>query len=131
MGAVFGIFAGFYFWFEKMFGLPYPEIFGKIHFWLTFIGVNLTFFPMHFLGLAGMPRRIPDYPDAYAGWNYVCSVGSYISLIAFAFFFINTYLVFFSKPEDEIEASNNPYSKDYLESHPILSPLNKMSKIVN
>jgi len=101
MGAVFGIFGGFYFWFEKIFGLSYPEIFGKLHFWLTFIGVNLTFFPMHFLGLAGMPRRIPDYPDSYAGWNFIASVGSYISIIAFLLFFIQTYLVFFTKPEDQ------------------------------
>ena len=102
MGAVFAIFGGFYFWFEKMFGIEYPVIFGKIHFWLTFIGVNLTFFPMHFLGLAGMPRRIPDYPDAYIGWNYVASVGSYLSVIAFVLFFVQTYLVFFSKPEDAL-----------------------------
>ena len=71
MGAVFGIFAGFYFWFHKMTGLLIPELFGKIHFWLTFAGVNLTFFPMHFLGLAGMPRRIPDYPDVFAFWNFI------------------------------------------------------------
>ena len=69
LGAVFAIFAGFYYWIGKMCGRQYPEWAGKIHFWITFIGVNLTFFPMHFLGLAGMPRRIPDYPDAFAGWN--------------------------------------------------------------
>jgi len=67
MGAVFAIFAGFYYWLEKMLGIKYNELFGKIHFYTFFIGVNVTFFPMHFLGLAGMPRRIPDYPDAYAG----------------------------------------------------------------
>jgi cytochrome c oxidase subunit 1 len=79
MGAMFSIFAGFYYWFGKMSGRQYPEGLGKIHFWLTFIGVNLTFFPMHFSGLAGMPRRVPDYPDAYEGWNLVSSMGSYVS----------------------------------------------------
>ena len=91
MGAVFGIFAGFYYWISKISGRQYPEILGKIHFWLFFIGVNVTFFPMHFLGLAGMPRRIPDFPDVYSGWNYVASYGSYISLFASLFFF---YVVF-------------------------------------
>jgi cytochrome c oxidase subunit 1 len=79
LGAVFSIFAGFYYWFGKMCGRQYNETLGKIHFWTTFIGVNLTFFPMHFLGLAGMPRRIADYPDAFAGWNMVASIGSFIS----------------------------------------------------
>jgi cytochrome c oxidase subunit 1 len=92
MGAVFAIFAGFYFWFHKISGLQYPEILGQIHFWIFFIGVNITFFPMHFLGLAGMPRRIPDYPDAYSGWNSVASFGSYISAVATVFFFYIVYL---------------------------------------
>jgi cytochrome c oxidase subunit 1 len=92
MGAVFAIFAGFYFWFHKISGLQYPEILGQIHFWIFFIGVNVTFFPMHFLGLAGMPRRIPDYPDAYSGWNSIASFGSYISAIATFFFFYIVYL---------------------------------------
>src|SRR6476469_7566296 len=79
LGAVFALFGGFYFWIGKMSGRQYNETFGKIHFWTTFIGVNLTFFPMHFLGLAGMPRRIAEYPDAFAGWNYVASIGAFIS----------------------------------------------------
>jgi len=79
LGAVFSLFAGFYYWIGKMSGRQYNERLGQIHFWTTFIGVNLTFFPMHFLGLAGMPRRISDYPDAFAGWNMVASIGSFIS----------------------------------------------------
>ena len=91
MGAVFAIFAGWYHWIEKMTGLQYSEVLGQIHFWIFFFGVNLTFFPMHFLGLAGMPRRIPDYPDAYAGWNAVASYGSYISAFSAVFFFYIVY----------------------------------------
>src|SRR5262249_38492154 len=79
LGSTFAIFAGWYYWFPKMTGYMYSEFLGKLHFSLTFIGVNLAFFPQHFLGLAGMPRRIADYPDAFAGWNYVSSIGSYIS----------------------------------------------------
>ena len=92
MGAVFAIFAGWYYWIGKITGLQYPEVLGQIHFWLFFFGVNLTFFPMHFLGLAGMPRRIPDYPDAFAGWNAVASFGSYISAISALFFFFIVYI---------------------------------------
>jgi len=92
MGAVFGIFGGFYYWFYKMTGINYPEILGRIHFWITFVGVNLTFFPMHFLGLAGMPRRVPDFPTAYNGWNFIASFGSTITLIGFIFFFFIIYV---------------------------------------
>jgi cytochrome c oxidase subunit 1 len=91
MGAVFAIFAGFYYWIAKMTGLQYSEVLGKIHFWVFFVGVNVTFFPMHFLGLAGMPRRIPDYPDAYAEWNLIASYGSYLSAISSFFFFYVVY----------------------------------------
>jgi cytochrome c oxidase subunit 1 len=87
LGAVFTIFGGFYFWFPKMTGYLYNEFLGKLHFWVTFIGVNLAFFPMHFLGLAGMPRRYADYPDAYAGWNYVSSIGAFIAGFAVLIFF--------------------------------------------
>jgi cytochrome c oxidase subunit 1 len=97
MGAVFGIFSGFYYWFEKFFDLTIPAIAGKIHFWLTFVGVNLTFFPMHFLGLAGMPRRVPDYPDGFLLWNQVATVGSYLSFYGLLWFFTVIWLSFFSK----------------------------------
>jgi heme/copper-type cytochrome/quinol oxidase subunit 1 len=96
MGAVFTIFAGFYFWIPKMTGRDFPEALGRVHFWITFFGVNLTFFPMHFLGLAGMPRRIPDYPDAFAGWNSIASFGSYISGVGLLFFFYVVYVTFIS-----------------------------------
>ena len=96
MGAVFGIFSGFYHWFYKMTGLNIPTLYGKIHFWITIVGVNLTFFPMHFLGLAGMPRRIPDFPDCYAGWNFIASIGSLVSVIGLFFFFFMVYATFFS-----------------------------------
>jgi cytochrome c oxidase subunit 1 len=86
MGAVFAIFAAFYFWISKFTGLLYYELFGKIHFWSTFIGVNVCFFPMHFLGLAGMPRRIPDFPDAYSDWNYIATLGSVITTASTLFF---------------------------------------------
>ena len=92
MGAVFAMFAGFYFWIGKITGLEYPEVLGEIHFWLFFLGVNITFFPMHFLGLAGMPRRIPDYPDAFAEWNAIATFGSYFSIFSALLFFFLVYL---------------------------------------
>lgn len=107
LGALFTAFAGFYYWIGKMSGRQYPETLGQIHFWITFIGVNLTFFPQHFLGLAGMPRRVPDYPDAFAGWNMVSSIGSTISMIA-AFFFV--YIVWRTLKYGEI-CPNNPWGE--------------------
>ena len=97
LGAVFAMFAGFYYWIGKMSGRPYPEFWGKVHFWLFFIGVNLTFFPMHFLGLAGMPRRYPDYPEAFAGWNGVASVGAFISGLSVLVFLYVVFRTFTSK----------------------------------
>ena len=82
MGAVFALFSGWYFWIPKMLGLMYKVFLGNVHFWILFIGVNFTFFPQHFLGLQGMPRRISDYPDAFTGWNLVSSYGSIISVVA-------------------------------------------------
>jgi len=92
MGAVFAIFAGLYYWIGKMTGLQYPDALSKVHFWTMFLGVNLTFFPMHFLGLAGMPRRIPDYADAFAPWNAVASFGSLISAFSVLLFIYIVYL---------------------------------------
>ena len=97
LGAVFAIFAGFYYWIPKMTGYMYPEAIARIQFWITFIGVNLTFGPMHFLGLAGMPRRIPDYPDAYEGWNAVASIGSMVTNVGIVLFFYILYRTFTDK----------------------------------
>ncbi|MGE0034113.1 MAG: cytochrome c oxidase subunit I [Xanthobacteraceae bacterium] len=105
LGAVFTIFAGWYYWFPKMFGYMYSETIGKLHFWLTFIGVNILFFPQHFLGLAGMPRRIADYPDAFAGWNYVSSLGSYLSALGVVVFFYGMVVAFMRKEK----AADNPW----------------------
>ena len=89
MGAVFALYSAWYFWIPKITGLSYNTMLGKVHFIILFVGVNVTFFPQHFLGLQGMPRRISDYPDAFAGWNYVSSFGSLISVVAtFLFLYI-------------------------------------------
>ena len=105
LGAVFGLFAGFYYWFSKMTGCDYNEKLGQLHFWVTFVGVNLTFFPMHFLGLAGMPRRYVDYPDAFAGWNMVASIGSLISVVGVVIFFMVIIEAFNSRRK----AANSPW----------------------
>jgi cytochrome c oxidase subunit 1 len=105
LGAVFAVFAGWYYWFPKISGYIWSEFLGKVHFWLTFIGVNIIFFPQHFLGLAGMPRRIADYPDAFAGWNYVSSIGMYISTAGLVVFFIGLVHAFMRKEK----AAANPW----------------------
>ena len=92
MGAVFALFSAWYFWIPKITGLNYNMMLGKVHFLIMFIGVNVTFFPQHFLGLQGMPRRISDYPDAFAGWNFVSSLGSIISVVATVLFLYIVYI---------------------------------------
>src|SRR3982750_1168682 len=106
LGAVFAIFAGWYYWFPKMSGYMYSETVGKLHFWVTFIGVNLVFFPQHFLGLSGMPRRYVDYPDAFAGWNMISSIGSYISGFGVLIFLYGLFDAFYLRKE---RAANNPW----------------------
>jgi cytochrome c oxidase subunit 1 len=88
LGAVFGLFAGWYYWFEKMFGIKYNGFLGGLHFWLMFIGSNVLFFPQHFLGLQGMPRRYIDYADGFATWHHVSSIGYAITMVATLVFFI-------------------------------------------
>ncbi len=106
LGAVFAIFAGWYYWFPKMSGYMYNETLGKLHFWLTFIGANVLFFPQHFLGLAGMPRRYADYPDAFAYWNWWSSVGSYITATGTIVFIIGLIYAYFIQRQP---AGNNPW----------------------
>jgi len=105
LGAVFAIFAGWYYWFPKMFGYMYSETVAKVHFWVTFVGVNLIFFPQHFLGLSGMPRRYIDYPDAFAGWNLVSSIGSYISAFGVLIFIYGVIQALVRKEQ----AADNPW----------------------
>jgi cytochrome c oxidase subunit I len=97
LGAVFSIFAGWYYWFPKMTGYMYNETLGKLHFWLTFIGANVLFFPQHFLGLAGMPRRYADYPDAFAFWNGISSAGAYITTLGTLVFLLGMVVAFSRK----------------------------------
>ncbi|MEZ0497122.1 cytochrome c oxidase subunit I [Sphingomonas sp. IW22] len=107
LGAVFALFAGFYYWFPKMFGKMYSEALGQLHFWVFFVGVNVLFFPMHFLGLQGMPRRYPDYPDAYAHWNHIASVGYAIMAVGVVIFLVN---VFYSLLAGK-KAEGNPWGE--------------------
>jgi cytochrome c oxidase subunit 1 len=105
LGAVFSLFGAWYYWFPKMYGYMYSEALAKWHFWLMFIGANLTFFPQHFLGLAGMPRRYADYPDVYAGWNFISSIGSYLSFAGFLVFLFGIFYAFARKQH----AAANPW----------------------
>ena len=107
LGAVFAIFAGWYYWFPKMSGYMYSETIGKAHFWITFVGANVLFFPQHFLGLAGMPRRYADYPDAFAGWNKISSFGSYMTAFG-VFVFLYGVIMAFRRKE---KAADNPWGE--------------------
>ncbi|MCA3648390.1 MAG: cytochrome c oxidase subunit I [Methylobacterium sp.] len=107
LGAVFAIFAAWYYWFPKMTGYMIPDWIGHSHFVVAFVGANVLFFPQHFLGLAGMPRRYVDYPDAYAGWNYISSMGSYIFAFGLLIFFYGIYLAYSRKEK----AGDNPWGE--------------------
>src|SRR5262245_6588570 len=106
LGAIFAIFAGWYYWFPKMTGYMYNEALAKLHFWLTFVGANVLFFPQHFLGLAGMPRRVADYPDAYAYWNWFSSMGAYVTAAGTLVFIVGTVYAFFGA---RAKAADNPW----------------------
>jgi heme/copper-type cytochrome/quinol oxidase subunit 2 len=117
MGAVFALFSAWYFWIPKILGLTYKILTGKAHFWVLFIGVNLTFFPQHFLGLQGMPRRISDYPDAFAGWNLVSSLGSIVSVVATTIFLHILYeQLVYGKPVVRYSGSDSPFYMDTLQN---------------
>jgi cytochrome c oxidase subunit I len=108
LGAVFAIFAAWYYWFPKMFGYVIPDWMGRLHFWISFVGANLIFFPQHFLGLAGMPRRYVDYPDAFAGWNLISSLGAYLFFAGVIWFLYTNYVAIFVRKE---RAANNPWGE--------------------
>jgi len=107
IAAIFAMFGGWYYWISKMSGRQYPETLAKIQFWVFFVGVNVLFFPQHFSGLAGMPRRIPDYPDAYWGWNFVSSIGALITMLG-TFMFL--YIMWYTYRKGEI-AEGNPWGE--------------------
>jgi cytochrome c oxidase subunit 1 len=108
LGAVFAIFAGWYYWFPKMTGYVIPDWMGRLHFWIAFVGANVLFFPQHFLGLAGMPRRYVDYPDAFAGWNLISSLGAYIFAAGVIWFLYANYYAVFVRKE---RAEANPWGE--------------------
>jgi len=107
LGAVFSLFAGFYYWLPKMSGRMYNEFLGQLHFWVFFIGVNVMFFPMHFLGLQGMPRRIPNYTGQYESYNYVATIGYMIMATSMIVFFINLFMTLLGGKK----AGDNPWGE--------------------
>nr|QBC73589.1 cytochrome c oxidase subunit 1 [Saccharomyces uvarum] len=123
MGAIFSLFAGYYYWSPQILGLNYNEKLAQIQFWLIFIGANVIFFPMHFLGINGMPRRIPDYPDAFAGWNYVASIGSFIATISLFLFIYILYDQLVNGLNNKVTNKSVVYSKapDFVESNMIFN----------
>lgn len=114
MGALFSLIAGYYYWGPAMFGLKYNKVLAEVHYWLLFVSVNIIFLPMHFLGLNGMPRRIPQYPDAFVGWNIVSSWGSIMSVISVL---IGLYSVLVQLTNGENEREEIQVTPDYLESN--------------
>lgn len=123
MGAIFSLFAGYYYWSPQILGLYYNERLAQIQFWLIFIGANIIFMPMHFLGLQGMPRRIPDYPDAYAGWNYVSSMGSVIAIFSLALFIYIIYDQLINGLTNKVDNKAIVFNKapDFVESNTIFA----------
>ncbi|MBX9729011.1 MAG: cytochrome c oxidase subunit I [Sphingopyxis sp.] len=107
LGAVFALFAGFYYWLPKMSGRMYSEFLGQLHFWVFFVGVNVMFFPQHFLGQQGMPRRYPDYTAAYEYWHNVSSWGYAIMAVGMLFFSINMAYTFLAGKK----AADNPWGE--------------------
>ena len=128
MGAVFGIFAGFYFWIEKFSAYKYNEALAEIHFWTFFITVNVTFFPMHFLGLAGMPRRISDYSDFYIGWNAIASVGAFASFFATLLFL---YIIFDMRSAFTFTIKKKNLWKNYFLKNIMYTPFLKITNKLN
>lgn len=132
LGAVFSLFAGYYFWSPKVLGLYYNERLGQIQFFTLFIGANITFMPQHFLGINGMPRRIPNYPDAYYGWNLVSSFGSIISLLSLILFFYIIYnQLYYGLENKNTVAVANLYEPDFSESNLIFANENNNDKAMS
>ena len=123
MGAIFSLFAGYYYWSPQILGLYYNEKLAQIQFWLIFVGANVIFLPMHFLGVNGMPRRIPDYPDAFAGWNYVASIGSIIAVFSLFLFIYILYDQLVNGLENKVNNKSVIYNKgpDFVESNQIFA----------